>query len=50
MMLEVTLCQCLGKCISNLILSVHREDLDEFLAHVFAKVMVTYVDVLSPRT
>ena len=37
MTLKVILCQGFGEGISNLILGVHREDLDESLAHIFAK-------------
>ena len=47
---EVILCQCFSKCISDLVFGAYGKDLDETFAHVFAKVMVTYVDVLSPRT
>lgn len=47
---EVILCQCFGKCVSDLVFSAYGKDLDETFSYVFAKVMVTYVDVLSPRT
>jgi hypothetical protein len=35
--LEVILCQSFHECISNLVFGVDREDLDESLAHMFAK-------------
>ncbi len=47
MTLKVILCQGLGERISNLVLGVHREDLDESFVHMFAKMMVAYV-ALSP--
>ncbi len=50
MMCEVILCQCLGKCVSDLVFCANRKDLDKSLTHVFAKMMVTYVDMLCPRT
>ena len=50
MTLEVVLCQGLGKYVSNLVFCVDRENLDKSLAHVFAKVVVANVYVLSPRT
>ena len=50
MTLEVILCQCFGKCISDLVLSAHRENLDEPLLHMFTKVMIAYVYVLGSRT
>ncbi len=49
MTLKVILCQGFGECVSNLVLGVHREDLDESLAHMFTKMMVAYVNVLGPR-
>jgi hypothetical protein len=49
MTLKVILCQGFGECISNLVLGVHREDLDESFAYMFAKMMVAYVYVLGPR-
>ena len=49
MTLKVILCQCFGKCVSNLVFCANREDLDESLTHMFAKMMVTYVVVLGPR-
>ncbi len=50
-MLKVILCQRFGERISNLVLGVYREDLDESLAYIFAKVMVAHVNVnvLGPR-
>jgi hypothetical protein len=35
--------------VSNLILGSYWEDLDKPVSYVFAKVMVTYVDVLGTR-
>ncbi len=32
-----------------MVLGVHREDLDESLAHMFAKMMVAHVNVLGSR-
>jgi hypothetical protein len=32
-----------------LVLGVHREDLDESLAHMFVKMMVAHINVLGPR-
>jgi hypothetical protein len=49
MTLKIILCQGFGECVSNLVLGVHREDLDESLAHMFVKMMVAYVNVLGPR-
>ncbi len=43
MTLEVVSCQSLGKCISNLVFCVDREDLDKSLAHMFAKMMVANI-------
>ena len=50
MTLEVILFQSLGKSISNLVFRVDGKDLDESLAYVFAKMIVTYVDVLGSWT
>ncbi len=36
-----------SKGVRNLILGSYREDLDKPVPYVFAKVMVTYVDVLG---
>ncbi len=38
-----------SKGVSNLILGSYWEDLDKAVSYVFAKVMVTYVDVLGMR-
>jgi hypothetical protein len=43
------LCQGLGKSVSNLILGVNGEYFDKPLLHMFAKMMVAYVDVLGSR-
>ena len=49
MTLTIILCQWFGESIGNLILGIDREDLDELLLHMFMKMMVTHIDVLSPR-
>ena len=49
MMLKIVLCQGLGKSVSNLILGVNGEYFDKPLPHMFAKMMVAYVDVLGLR-
>ena len=49
MTLKVILCQGFGEGISNLVLGVHREDLDDSLVHMFVKMMVAHVNVLGPR-
>ncbi len=49
MMLKIILCQRFGESISNLILGIIREDLDESLLHMFTKMMVAHIDVLGPR-
>jgi len=49
MMLEVILCQSFCECVSNLVLCIDREYLDEPLAYMFAKMMVAYIDMLCPR-
>jgi hypothetical protein len=49
MTLKVILCQGFGEGISNLVLGVHREDLDESLAHMFAKMMAAHINMLGPR-
>ncbi len=49
MTLKVILCQGFGEGISNFVLGVHREDLDESLAHMFAKMMAAHINVLGPR-
>ncbi len=48
MMLEVILCQSFCESISNLVIGVDREDLDESLAHMFAKMMIAKIYVLGP--
>jgi hypothetical protein len=47
--LEVILRKGFTKSISKLIPVSYWEDLDKFISYVFAKVMVTYVDVLGTR-
>ncbi len=49
MTLKIVLCQRFGESISNLILGIDREDLDESLSHMFTKMMVAYIDVLGSR-
>ncbi len=49
MTLKVILCQRFGESISDLILGIDREDLDETLLHMFTKMMVTHIDVLGSR-
>ncbi len=49
MTLKTILCQRFGESISNLILGIDREDLDESLLHMSTKMMVTHIDVLGPR-
>jgi hypothetical protein len=48
--LEVILRKGFSKNISNLIPGSYWEDLDKPALYVFAKVMVTYADVLGMRT
>jgi hypothetical protein len=48
MTLEVILCQSFCESISNLVFGVNKEDLDESLAHMFAKMMTTNIYVLGP--
>ncbi len=45
---KIVLCQRFGESISNLILGIDREDLDESLLRMFTKKMVAY-DVLGAR-
>jgi hypothetical protein len=47
--LEDILRKGFSKGVSNLILGSHWEDLDKPVSYVFAKVMVTHVDVLGTR-
>ncbi len=42
---KVILSEGLGKCVSNLVLCVNRENLDKSLAYVFTKVMVADIDM-----
>ncbi len=49
MSLEDILRKGFSKGISNLVLGSYWEDLDKPISYVFAKVMVTYVDVLGTR-
>ncbi len=49
MTLKIFLCQRFGESISNLILGIDREDLDESFLHMFTKIMATHIDVLGPR-
>jgi hypothetical protein len=49
MTLKIILCQGLGKSISNQILSVYGEYYHKPLTHMFAKMMIAYVDVLGSR-
>ncbi len=49
MTLEVILCQSFCKSVGNLVFGVNREDLDESLARMFAKMMIANVYVLSPQ-
>ncbi len=50
MTLKIILCQGLGKSVSNLILGVKNGDFfDKPLPHMFAKIMVAYIDVLGSR-
>ncbi len=49
MALKTVMCQGLGKSISNLILSVNGEYFDKPLPHMFAKMMVAYIDVFGSR-
>jgi hypothetical protein len=48
MTLKVILCQSFHESISNLVFGVNRDDLDESLAHMFAKMMIANVYVLGP--
>ena len=49
MALKVILCQSFGKCVSNLVFCVNLKKIYKSLAHMFAKVVVAYVDVLCSR-
>ncbi len=48
-LLEDILRKGFSKGVRNLILGSYWEDLDKLIPYVFAKVMVTYVDVLGTR-
>ncbi len=50
MTLEVILCQSFGESISNLVISVDWEDLDEAFSDMFTKMMIAHVDMLGPGT
>jgi hypothetical protein len=47
MMLEVILCQSFHESVSNLVFGVDREDLDESLVLIFAKMMMVNIYVLG---
>jgi len=49
MTLEIVLRKSLGQNVSCLVFSANGEDLDQSISHVFAKVVVTHVDVLGAR-
>jgi hypothetical protein len=49
MTLEIVLRKSLGQHVSRLVFSANREDLDQSILHVLAKVVVTHVDVLGAR-
>ncbi len=49
MLLEDILRKSFSKGVSNLILGSYWEDLDKPVSYVFAKVMVTYIDMLGTR-
>jgi hypothetical protein len=49
-MLEVILCQSLGKSVSNLVFCVNKEDFDKSLSYVFTKMMVANIYVFGPWT
>jgi hypothetical protein len=48
--LEVIPRKGFSKSVSNLIPGSHWEDLDEPISNMFAKMMVTHIDVLGTRT
>jgi len=47
MTLEIVLRKSLGQDICHLVFSANWEDLDQSILHVFAKMVVTHVDVLG---
>ena len=49
MTLEVILRKSLGQDVCHLVFSANGEDLDQSILHVFAKVVVTHVDMLGAR-
>jgi len=49
MTLEIVPRKSLGQDVCRLIFSANGEDLDQSISHVFAKVVVTHVDVLGAR-
>ncbi len=49
MLLEDILRKGFSTGVSNLILGSYWEDLDKPVSYVFAKVMITYIDVLGTR-
>ena len=49
MTLEIVLRKSLGQDVCRLVFSANGEDLDQSILHVFAKVVVTHVDVLDAR-
>ena len=49
MTLEIVLRKSLGQDVCRLVFSANGEDLDQSISHVFAKVVVTHVDVLGAR-
>jgi hypothetical protein len=49
MMLEIVLRMSLGQDVCRLVFSANGEDLDQSISHMFAKVVVTHVDMLGAR-
>ena len=49
MTFEIVLRNSLGQDVCRLVFSANGEDLDQSISHVFAKVVVTHVDVLGAR-
>jgi hypothetical protein len=47
MMLKVVLRKSVGKSISSLVFGANRNDLDQSISHVLAKMVITHVDVLG---
>jgi hypothetical protein len=48
MALEVILCQSICQSSSNLVFGINRGYFDEYLVHMFAKMMMTNIYVLGP--